>query len=177
MKVLITGGTGFVGAWTAKAVQDGGHQVKFLVRNPDRLHTSAAQIGVDVGDHVVGDIADPDSTAAALEGCDAVIHCAAMVSTDPARAEEMLRTNLEGARNVLGGAAPRHTAHLEGCLHALGCLTELITRRWSQHHAGITDVHWCAGVLKTSRIRFDDGLGLAVPVGPADHGQVRMQHR
>src|ERR1700684_2561448 len=105
MKVLITGGTGFVGAWTAKAVQDGGHQVKFLVRNPDRLHTSAAQIGVDVSDYVVGDIADPDSTAAALEGCDAVIHCAAMVSTDPARCEEMLRTNLEGARNVLGGAA------------------------------------------------------------------------
>src|SRR6202789_2776641 len=104
MKVLITGGTGFVGAWTAKAVQDGGHQVKFLVRNPDRLHTSAAQIGVDVSDHVVGDIADPDSTAAALAGCDAVIHCAAMVSTDPARSEEMLRTNLEGARNVLGGA-------------------------------------------------------------------------
>src|SRR6201991_5076583 len=105
MKVLITGGTGFVGAWTAKAVQDGGHQVKFLVRNPDRLHTSAAQIGVDVGDHVVGDIADPESTAAALRGCDAVIHCAAMVSTDPARSEEMLRPNLEGARNVLGGAA------------------------------------------------------------------------
>jgi nucleoside-diphosphate-sugar epimerase len=105
MKVLITGGTGFVGAWTAKAVQDGGHQVKFLVRGPDRLHTSAAQIGVDVGDHVVGDIADSESTAEALRGCDAVIHCAAMVSTDPARSEEMLRTNLEGARNVLGGAA------------------------------------------------------------------------
>ena len=79
MKVLITGGTGFVGAWTAKAVQLSGHQVKFLVRNPDRLHTSAAQIGVDVGDHVVGDIGDSDSTAAALRGCDAVIHCAAMV--------------------------------------------------------------------------------------------------
>jgi dihydroflavonol-4-reductase len=105
MKVLVTGGTGFVSAWTAKAAQDDGHQVKFLVRNPDRLHTSAEQIGIDVRDHVVGDIADPGSTAAALRGCDAVIHCAAMVSTDPARCDEMLRTNLEGARNVLGGAA------------------------------------------------------------------------
>ena len=28
-----------------------------------------------------------------------------------------------------GGAAPGHTAHLERCLHALGRLTELITRR------------------------------------------------
>ncbi|BBZ33591.1 NAD-dependent epimerase/dehydratase family protein [Mycolicibacterium confluentis] len=105
MRILITGATGFVGAWTAKAVQDAGHQVRFLVRNAGRLRTSAEKIGVDVSDHVVGDIADESSTAAALDGCDAVIHCAAMVSTDPSRADEMLRTNLDGARNVLGGAA------------------------------------------------------------------------
>ncbi|OBF11333.1 SDR family NAD(P)-dependent oxidoreductase [Mycobacterium sp. ACS4331] len=104
MQVLITGATGFVGAWTAKAVQDAGHQVRFLVRSADRLRTSAEKIGVDVSDHVVGDIADESSTAAALDGCDAVIHCAAMVSTDPSRADEMLRTNLDGARNVLGAA-------------------------------------------------------------------------
>jgi dihydroflavonol-4-reductase len=107
LRVLVTGGTGFVGAWTAKAAQDAGHRVRFLVRSVERLRTSAAKIGVDIGDHVVGDIADPASTATALQGCDAVIHCAAMVSTDPARAEEMLFTNLEGARNVLGGAVQR----------------------------------------------------------------------
>ena len=105
MKVLITGGTGFVGAWTAKAAQDAGHDVRFLVRNVGRLSTSAEQIGVDIGDHVIGDIADGSTTVAALDGCDAVIHCAAMVSTDPSRADEMLHTNLEGARNILGGAA------------------------------------------------------------------------
>lgn len=105
MKVLVTGGTGFVGAWTAKAAQQAGRQVRFLVRNPDRLTTSAEKIGVDISDHAVGDIADAAATAAALDGCDAVIHCAAMVSTDPSRADEMLHTNLEGARNVLGEAA------------------------------------------------------------------------
>jgi nucleoside-diphosphate-sugar epimerase len=105
MKVLVTGGTGFVGAWTAKAAQDAGHQVRFLVRKPERLSTSAEQIGTDISDYVIGDIADGESTAAALDGCDAVIHCAAMVSTDPNRADEMLNTNLEGARNILGGAA------------------------------------------------------------------------
>ncbi|AFM17739.1 nucleoside-diphosphate-sugar epimerase [Mycolicibacterium chubuense NBB4] len=104
MRVLITGGTGFVGAWTARAAQEAGHQVRFLVRNADRLAASAGRIGVDIGDYVLGDIADGGSTATALAGCDAVIHCAAMVSTDPSRADEMLHTNLEGARNVLGGA-------------------------------------------------------------------------
>jgi nucleoside-diphosphate-sugar epimerase len=107
MKVLITGGTGFVGAWTAKAVQDSGHDVRFLVRSVDRLKASAGSIGVDVSDHVVGDIADAATTTASLDGCDAVIHCAAMVSTDPARADEMLHTNLEGARNVLGQAVAK----------------------------------------------------------------------
>ena len=53
----------------------------------------------------LGDISDAESAAAALDGCDAVIHCAAMVSTDPERADEMLHTNLEGARYVLGAAA------------------------------------------------------------------------
>ena len=105
MKVLITGGTGFVGAWTAKAAQDAGHEARFLVRNVGRLSTSAEQIGVDITDHVIGDIADGSTTAQALDGCDAVVHCAAMVSTDPDRADEMLHTNLEGARNILGGAA------------------------------------------------------------------------
>ncbi|MCV7280772.1 NAD-dependent epimerase/dehydratase family protein [Mycolicibacterium flavescens] len=107
MKVLLTGGTGFVGAWTAKAVADAGHQVRFLVRDPARLQTSAAQIGVDTGDYAVGDIADSESTAAAMDGCDAVIHSAAMVSMDPRQAGAMLRTNLDGAHNVLGVAADR----------------------------------------------------------------------
>ncbi|MBL7325942.1 NmrA family NAD(P)-binding protein, partial [Escherichia coli] len=34
MRVLVTGGTGFVGGWTAKAIADAGHSVRFLVRNP-----------------------------------------------------------------------------------------------------------------------------------------------
>lgn len=114
MRVLITGATGFVGAWTALAVQEAGHQARFLVRNPDRLRTSAEQIGVDISDYVVGDIADPSTTTAALDGCEAVIHCAAMVSTDPDRADEMMTTNFEGARNVLGGAV---AAKLDPIIH------------------------------------------------------------
>jgi dihydroflavonol-4-reductase len=107
VRILVTGGTGFVGAWTAKAVSDAGHRVRFLVRDPARLETSVGQLGVDTSDHAVGDIADARSTMAALDGCDAVIHCAAMVSTDPRQSDAMLRTNLEGGRNVLGAAAER----------------------------------------------------------------------
>ncbi len=87
MRVLVTGGTGFVGGWTAKAIVDAGHDVRFLVRRPERLYSSTANLGIDVSDHVMGDITDADSVKRALSGCDAVVHAAAMVSTDPSRAE------------------------------------------------------------------------------------------
>ena len=103
--VLVTGGTGFVGSWTAKAVQDAGHQVRFLVRTPEKLATSAGAVGADVSDFAVArDITDADAVRAALDGCDAVVHCAAVVAIGSGAAEKMARTNLEGARNVVGQA-------------------------------------------------------------------------
>ncbi|OBI50493.1 SDR family NAD(P)-dependent oxidoreductase [Mycobacterium sp. E796] len=102
MHVLVTGGTGFVGGWTAKAIADAGHTIRFLVRNPDRLKTSVAKLGVDVSDYAVGDITDRVSVREALRGCDAVVHSAALVATDPRQTQEMLTTNMQGAQNVLG---------------------------------------------------------------------------
>jgi dihydroflavonol-4-reductase len=102
MHVLITGGTGFVGGWTAKVIADAGHSIRFLVRKPDRLQTSIAKLGVDVSDFAVGDITDRVSVRDALHGCDAVVHSAALVATDPRQTNEMLTTNMQGAQNVLG---------------------------------------------------------------------------
>jgi nucleoside-diphosphate-sugar epimerase len=102
--VLVTGGTGFVGAWTAKAVTEAGHEVRYLVRTPGKLASSAGALGLDTSDHVVGDITRADAVREALTGCDAVVHCAAVVAFGPDAAETMSRTNLVGARNVLGRA-------------------------------------------------------------------------
>ena len=104
MKVLLTGGTGFVGSWTARAVVDAGHQVRYLVRDAARLEPVAAALDLDVSDHAVGDITDAAAVRTALEGCDGVIHCAGVVALGPDAAERMSRTNLAGARNVLGQA-------------------------------------------------------------------------
>jgi dihydroflavonol-4-reductase len=104
VRVLVTGGTGFVGAWTARAVADSGHEVRFLVRTPEKLDTSAGALGLDTSDHVVGDITVAESVREALTGCDAVVHCAAVVAFGPGAAERMSSPNLAGARHVLGQA-------------------------------------------------------------------------
>lgn len=104
MRVLITGGTGFVGGWTAKAIEDSGHSVRFLVRTPKKLDTTVGKLGVDVSDFAVADITDRVAVRDALQGCDAVVHSAALVATDPRQTAEMLATNMQGAQNVLGQA-------------------------------------------------------------------------
>ncbi len=107
MRVLVTGGTGFIGSHAVRALWEAGHEVRILARAPDKVAPLMVKMGVapDAVDVAPGDITDPESVASALEGCDAVVHTAAVVGTDPTAAAEMERTNLEGARNVLGTAA------------------------------------------------------------------------
>lgn len=106
MKVLVTGGTGFVGSHTVKALLDRGHQVKLLVRSPDRIAPALQPMGVDPAsvEHVVGDITDPASMEAALEGTEGVMHGASVFTTDPRKARLMLSTNARSTEVVLGTA-------------------------------------------------------------------------
>jgi nucleoside-diphosphate-sugar epimerase len=107
MRVLVTGGTGFIGAWTTKAIIDAGHDVRLLVRDPERVKKNLAPIGVDGIDTITGDVTDLASVRRALDGCDAVLHAAAFVSVDRHQADAVLDVNVRGAHNVLGEAADR----------------------------------------------------------------------
>jgi nucleoside-diphosphate-sugar epimerase len=99
---MITGGTGFIGYHTTLALLEAGHEVSLLVRSVDKMLTMYGDDGIE---HFTrGDITDVDSVRRALEGCDALIHTAAMVSTHGGEAEKVYRTNTRGARNVIGSA-------------------------------------------------------------------------
>ncbi|MCY4664170.1 MAG: NAD-dependent epimerase/dehydratase family protein [Acidimicrobiaceae bacterium] len=107
MKVLVTGATGFVGSHAAKALQDAGHTVRALVRTPSKIETVTARVGVDLAslETVHGEMADAVAVTAAVDGCDAVVHAAAVVGTDPSSEAEIDASNFAGALNVLGAAA------------------------------------------------------------------------
>jgi dihydroflavonol-4-reductase len=107
MRVMVTGGTGFLGSHAVKALTDAGHDVRLLVRSPARIAPALAPHGLDHVDHVVGDVTDVASVERALEGCDAVLHAANVYTLDPRRAEEMRDVNPRGTANVLRAAHER----------------------------------------------------------------------
>lgn len=104
MEVFITGATGFVGMHTALELIRAGHKLRMLVRDPE----AASRLFVDHMDQVeqvsTVNMLDRDAVKAMMQGCDAVVHAAAMVSLDPADADTVYTTNTEGTRSIIGSA-------------------------------------------------------------------------
>ena len=114
MKVLLTGGTGFVGSHSAQALLDAGHDVRMLVRAPERIAPALHPLGVRPPEHVVGDVTDADAVRRALDGCDAVLHGANVFSYDVRAAARMQQDNRRGTEVVLGAA---HDLGLDPIVH------------------------------------------------------------
>jgi nucleoside-diphosphate-sugar epimerase len=107
VRVLVTGGTGFVGSHSAAELARSGCEVRLLVRDRAKAERVFAVHGGAVRDFALGDVTDRASVAGALEGCDAVLHAAAIVALESHRAAEVQHTNVAGAEIVLGEAERR----------------------------------------------------------------------
>jgi dihydroflavonol-4-reductase len=97
MKVFLTGATGFVGHHVARALNSDGADLRLLVRKSSNLKNLE---GIR-GETHVGDLLEPESLRAGLEGCDALMHVAAdyrLWIRDP---ETMYRANVVGTRELL----------------------------------------------------------------------------
>ncbi|RVT99647.1 SDR family NAD(P)-dependent oxidoreductase [Rhodovarius crocodyli] len=108
---LLTGGTGFLGCSVARALVARGHRVVVLARpeTPQKVLE-----GVPVA-FAPGDLTDHRSLSQALQGCDAVVHCAAdyrIFVPDPAR---MFAVNVAGTEALMRAAlraGVRRVAHV-----------------------------------------------------------------
>ncbi len=109
MKVLVTGGSGFIGAWIIKGLAESGFDVTVLDLKDDRsIGRALMGAGVDDIEWITGDISSAGALNAAARGCDQIVHLAALLTPacagDPHRGVEV---NVNGTLNVFE-AARRH---------------------------------------------------------------------
>ncbi len=110
MRILITGGSGFLGSHIADEATRRGYEVVMLDRVPSPWLTVGQR-------EVLGDIADAGLLTEAMAGCDAVYHCAAIADLQKARQDPRaaIEVNVLGTLNVMQAAASSGVGRL---LHA-----------------------------------------------------------
>jgi dTDP-glucose 4,6-dehydratase len=113
MRVLVTGGAGFIGSQFVRRLAEGGDAVVVL----DKLTYAGNRANLEGAAHEFhqGDIADPDAVARAAKGCDAIVNFAAETHVDrsilgPA---EFILTDILGTQVLLDYARSHQIRHLQ----------------------------------------------------------------
>lgn len=118
MKVLVTGADGFIGSHLAEGLLKRGHEVRaFVFYNSfgswGWLDDSPEDVRSEI-DLCAGDIRDPHAVKAALQGCDAVLHLAALIAIPFSyrSPDSYVDTNVKGTLNVLQAARELGTSRV-----------------------------------------------------------------
>jgi nucleoside-diphosphate-sugar epimerase len=115
-RVLVTGGTGFIGKVCVRHLLASGYSVRVFARR---------RPGVDAGGNAgaeifCGDVTNLDSLEKALEGCDRVVHLAAGTSGGE---QEVEAATVQGTRNLLAACRrhrPKRVVYISSC-SVYGC--------------------------------------------------------
>ncbi|MCE2996655.1 MAG: NAD-dependent epimerase/dehydratase family protein [Cyclobacteriaceae bacterium] len=102
--VVVTGATGLVGSFLIQKLADANEQVIAFHRkkpNTNQLHSASIK-------WMECDILDIDKLTECIPESATVIHCAAHVSFDPRKRDELFKTNVEGTANVVNVCSLKH---------------------------------------------------------------------
>jgi dihydroflavonol-4-reductase len=100
LRALVTGATGFVGHWVAKALIDEGTAVRVLAR-PESDRRNLIGLQVEVAE---GDLRDRESLDAVLQGCEELYHVAAFYSSAEDDCTLLYEINVGGTKAILKAA-------------------------------------------------------------------------
>ena len=109
MRVLVTGGTGFVGTHLVNALSRRGHEVAVLARHPDRARNRYNR----PVERVRGDVLDGPSLVSAFSGRDAIIHLVGIIHEHGVQTFD--RMHRQAAENVVAAgreAGVRRLLHM-----------------------------------------------------------------
>lgn len=99
VKVLVTGGTGFIGSYLTRLLIARGYEVRALRRANSPMDLIAPVAGQV--EWVEADVTDLPALEDAFAGVTHVCHCAAMVSFHPRDVRRMMQINVEGTANMV----------------------------------------------------------------------------
>ncbi|MCV7322556.1 nucleoside-diphosphate sugar epimerase [Mycolicibacterium confluentis] len=113
-RCLVTGATGYIGSRLTPVLLAEGHQVRTLVRNPDKLSAVPWRDDVEV---VRGDLAEPESLREAFDGVDVLYYLVHSMGTasDFADAERTAAGNVAAAAKEMGVARIVYLGGLHPC--------------------------------------------------------------
>lgn len=102
--ILVTGGTGFLGAYVISELMARGYKVRALKRPSGSWPAFMDSHLSDEVDWVEGDVLDQPSLENALQGIDGVVHAAGVVSFSKHDRERMYKVNVEGTANIVNAS-------------------------------------------------------------------------
>lgn len=114
-KIMVTGGTGYVGSWVVKKLLEEGYTVKLTTR--DKTRKSKFKHLKQIADQTSGsleiweaDLLENQSFRKPAEGCSSIVHMASPFTLRFNDAEEeLVRPALTGTQNVLNAASQTET--------------------------------------------------------------------
>lgn len=144
-RVLVTGGSGFVGVHCILALLNAGYRVRTTVRSLDRDHevramlakggTTVSEASGELLEFRVADLLSDDGWADAADGCTYVLHVASpFPGRDPKEEDDLIRPAREGALRVLKAARDAGVKRvvLTSSFAAIGYGTEELTRPYTE---------------------------------------------
>ena len=173
--VLVTGASGFVGAAMARKVLARGFKLKVLMR-PTASRANVEGLDVEI---VTGDMRDPQSMTAALQGVRYLFHVAAdyrLWARDPS---EIARNNLDGAKATMTGALKAgvervvYTSSVAALKPGHGEAVDETSRHTPETVIGAYKLSKLLAEREVERMIAEEGLPAVIvapstPIGPRD---------
>ena len=140
--IFLTGGTGLVGAHILLKLTESGQKVKALKRKRSSLtviknifsHYKKTNLLQSI-EWIEGDLLDLFSLQEGINGCNTVIHCAAIVSFNPKDFKKMMKINVEGTANIVNIC-------LENNIDKLAYISSIATLNDEKNQVRTEDSFW-----------------------------------
>ena len=99
MKILVTGANGLLGHHVVMELLNQQHSVSIIIRNITNIYFDLDKVNVTVGNFY-----DYDKLMEAAQGCEAIIHIAALTSTHLLHYSDYEKINVEGSKTIINVA-------------------------------------------------------------------------